>query len=180
MEFSSIHHRPTDNFAYTIDKETLHIRLRTKRQDISSVGLIFGDPYISDKGQWLYEEKAMSLSGRDAHYDYWDVYVLPPYRRIRYGFKIRSGDDMAIYTEKGFFKEVPRDPGSYFAIPYLHQNEIFGAPEWVKDTIWYQIFPERFANGNPDNDPEGAKPWGAKNRPWIIFLAVTLKGSLNI
>ncbi|WP_340373040.1 glycoside hydrolase family 13 protein [Peribacillus sp. FSL E2-0218] len=179
MEFSSIHHRPTDNFAYTIDKETLHIRLRTKRQDISSVGLIFGDPYISDKGQWLYEEKAMSLSGRDAHYDYWDVYVLPPYRRIRYGFKIRSGDDMAIYTEKGFFKEVPRDPGSYFAIPYLHQNEIFGAPEWVKDTIWYQIFPERFANGNPDNDPEGAKPWGSEEPTVDNFFGGDFEGIIE-
>ncbi|PJN86757.1 glycoside hydrolase family 13 protein [Bacillus sp. mrc49] len=179
MEFSSIHHRPTDNFAYTIDKETLHIRLRTKRQDISSVGLIFGDPYISDKGQWLYEEKGMSISGRDAHYDYWDVHVLPPYRRIRYGFKIRSGDDMAIYTEKGFFKEVPRDPGSYFAIPYLHQNEIFGAPEWVKDTIWYQIFPERFANGNLDNDPEGAKPWGSEEPTVDNFFGGDFEGIIE-
>ena len=26
-------------------------------------------------------------------------------------------------------------------------------PEWAKRAVWYQIFPERFANGNPDNDP---------------------------
>ena len=26
-------------------------------------------------------------------------------------------------------------------------------PDWAKDVIWYQIFPERFANGDPDNDP---------------------------
>lgn len=26
-------------------------------------------------------------------------------------------------------------------------------PEWAKRAVWYQIFPERFANGSPDNDP---------------------------
>ncbi|TMU50394.1 glycoside hydrolase family 13 protein [Flagellimonas algicola] len=26
-------------------------------------------------------------------------------------------------------------------------------PQWAKDAIWYQIFPERFRNGDPSNDP---------------------------
>jgi cyclomaltodextrinase / maltogenic alpha-amylase / neopullulanase len=26
-------------------------------------------------------------------------------------------------------------------------------PEWAKDAVWYQIFPERFRNGDPTNDP---------------------------
>ncbi|MCM3676530.1 glycoside hydrolase family 13 protein [Peribacillus simplex] len=179
MEFSSIHHRPNDNYSYPINTETLHIRLRTKKQDISSVGLIFGDPYISDNGQWQYEELPMSLSGSDNRYDYWHIYVKPPYRRIRYGFKVSSEDESAIYTEKGFFKEPPRDPGSYFAIPYLHQNEVFGAPEWVKDTIWYQIFPERFANGNPDNDPEGVKPWGSEDPAVDNFFGGDFEGIIE-
>ncbi|MEC7230495.1 MAG: alpha-amylase family glycosyl hydrolase, partial [Verrucomicrobiota bacterium] len=28
-----------------------------------------------------------------------------------------------------------------------------GSPNWAKDTVWYQIFPERFNNGDPSNDP---------------------------
>ncbi|MEF2095045.1 glycoside hydrolase family 13 protein [Bacillus sp. CFBP9009] len=179
MEFSSMHHRPNDNYGYPINTETLHIRLRTKKQDISSVGLIFGDPYISDNGQWQYEELPMSLSGSDNRYDYWHIYVKPPYRRIRYGFKVTSEDESAFFTEKGFFKEPPRDPGCYFAIPYLHQNEVFGAPEWVKDTIWYQIFPERFANGNPDNDPEGVKPWGSEDPAVDNFFGGDFEGIIE-
>ncbi len=35
------------------------------------------------------------------------------------------------------------------------------APEWVKDAVFYQIFPDRFANGDPRNDPPGVQPWGA-------------------
>ncbi len=27
------------------------------------------------------------------------------------------------------------------------------APDWAKDVAWYQIFPERFNNGDPSNDP---------------------------
>jgi cyclomaltodextrinase / maltogenic alpha-amylase / neopullulanase len=179
MEFSSIHHRPNDNYGYPINTETLHVRLRTKKQDISSVGLIYGDPYISDNGQWQYEELPMSLSGSDNRYDYWHIYVKPPFRRIRYGFKVSSEDESAIYTEKGFFKEPPRDPGSYFAIPYLHQNEVFGAPEWVKDTVWYQIFPERFANGNPDNDPEGVIPWGSEDPAVDNFFGGDFEGIIE-
>ncbi|NNE69702.1 MAG: alpha-amylase, partial [Rhodothermales bacterium] len=26
-------------------------------------------------------------------------------------------------------------------------------PDWAADMVWYQVFPERFANGDPDNDP---------------------------
>ena len=34
-------------------------------------------------------------------------------------------------------------------------------PDWVKDAVFYQIFPERFANGDTTNDPAGILPWGA-------------------
>lgn len=33
------------------------------------------------------------------------------------------------------------------------------APDWVKDSIIYEIFPERFCNGDPTNDPEQAPCW---------------------
>jgi cyclomaltodextrinase len=33
-------------------------------------------------------------------------------------------------------------------------------PDWVPDAVFYQIFPERFCNGNPSNDPPGTEAWG--------------------
>jgi glycosidase len=33
-------------------------------------------------------------------------------------------------------------------------------PKWVKDAVFYQIFPERFANGSKANDPKNVSPWG--------------------
>lgn len=35
-------------------------------------------------------------------------------------------------------------------------------PYWVQDAIFYQIFPDRFANGDPKNDPENVQPWGSE------------------
>jgi glycosidase len=50
-----------------------------------------------------------------------------------------------------------------------------GVPAWAKDAVWYQVFVERFRNGDPSNDPtlhdiEGAwphmTPEGWEPTPW--------------
>ncbi|MDO8121603.1 alpha-amylase family glycosyl hydrolase [Isoptericola sp. b490] len=35
-------------------------------------------------------------------------------------------------------------------------------PDWVADAVFYQIFPERFANGDPSLDPPDVEPWGGE------------------
>jgi glycosidase len=35
-------------------------------------------------------------------------------------------------------------------------------PVWVKDSVFYQIFPDRFENGDLTNDPANLAPWSAK------------------
>jgi glycosidase len=39
-------------------------------------------------------------------------------------------------------------------------------PSWVQDAIFYQIFPDRFANGDPDNDPPNVQKWGSSPTSW--------------
>ncbi len=34
-------------------------------------------------------------------------------------------------------------------------------PSWVQDSIFYQIFPDRFCNGSKENDPVNVLPWVA-------------------
>ena len=43
------------------------------------------------------------------------------------------------------------------------------APSWVRDAVFYQIFPERFANGDTANDPPGTLPWGGTPTPGNFF-----------
>ena len=39
-------------------------------------------------------------------------------------------------------------------------------PYWVQDAIFYQIFPDRFANGDPANDPPNLQKWGSAPTTW--------------
>lgn len=34
-------------------------------------------------------------------------------------------------------------------------------PSWVSDAVFYQIFPDRFANGDQSNDPPNVQTWGS-------------------
>lgn len=34
-------------------------------------------------------------------------------------------------------------------------------PDWIQDAVFYQIFPDRFANGDTSNDPVNVLPWGS-------------------
>ena len=43
--------------------------------------------------------------------------------------------------------------------PLLAQPDF--TPEWSKGVVWYQIFPERFSNGDPHNDPRVSDQQGA-------------------
>ncbi len=45
-------------------------------------------------------------------------------------------------------------------------------PEWAKKVTWYQIYPERFDNGDPNNDPELKDQIGSwphdQTKPWQL------------
>lgn len=48
-------------------------------------------------------------------------------------------------------------------------KERWDAPSWVLDAVFYQIFPDRFANGDPENDPR-TQFLGTPNPLLTIFL----------
>jgi cyclomaltodextrinase len=41
-------------------------------------------------------------------------------------------------------------------------------PDWARDAVWYQIFPERFRNGDPANDPTAADAGCERVAGWKI------------
>ncbi|MHA7812565.1 MAG: alpha-amylase family glycosyl hydrolase [Phycisphaerales bacterium] len=43
------------------------------------------------------------------------------------------------------------------------EDASYASPDWAKGLVWYQVFPERFRNGNPENDP-GA--WDVSPLDW--------------
>ncbi|WP_062352112.1 glycoside hydrolase family 13 protein [Bacillus kwashiorkori] len=176
----AIYHRPKNEFAYGYDRETMHITIRTKKDDIESVKLIYGDPYEFENKTWITKKELMKKSGSDNLFDYWFLAVKPAFRRLRYGFELSDGNETIVYTEKGFFTNAPLDDTAYyFCFPYLNPADIFEAPQWVKNTVWYQIFPERFANGNKENDPENTLPWGSSMPTPTNFFGGDFEGVIE-
>ncbi|MBT2734634.1 alpha-glycosidase [Bacillus sp. ISL-7] len=175
----AVYHRPKNNFAYAYDNKTLHIRLRAKKGDLKKVFLIYGDPYQWTKDGWTNFTKPMTLEGSDELFDYWFAEVKPEFRRLRYGFELYSNTESAVFGERGFVDKDPRDSSFYFCFPFLNPIDVFKAPEWVKNTVWYQIFPERFANGNPELNPEGTLPWGSQDPEPDTFFGGDFEGIIE-
>ena len=109
----AVFHRPGNNFAYAYDSETIHIRLRTKKEDMRRVTLIHGDPYIWKKGEWQAEEKPMEKTGSDELFDYWFTSLQPPYRRLRYSFKLENEKETAVFPEKDSLLKYPSMKSTY-------------------------------------------------------------------
>ena len=53
------------------------------------------------------------------------------------------------------------------AIAMLEQNPS-ATPDWAKDAVWYQIFPERFRNGAPQSDPRPEDFGGERIPGWRV------------
>lgn len=62
--------------------------------------------------------------------------------------------------------------------PQAQTTPDFKTPDWVRDAVFYQIFPERFHNGNPNNDPPGTEPWGSQPKLYN-FMGGDLEGVIQ-
>ncbi|WP_274361917.1 alpha-glycosidase [Paenibacillus thermotolerans] len=175
MLLEAVYHRPKLNWSFAYDEKTVVLRLRAKRGDLDGVEVLYGDKFQPfEQMKTASAEKLIS----DELFDYWEASVQPEFRRLAYGFRLLSGKKDIWYSEKGFHSERPKEHFGLFEFPFLHASELFKPPEWVKDAVFYQIFPERFANGDASNDPEGVLPWGGKPE-WYNFFGGDLQGVLD-
>ncbi|MCY7024069.1 glycoside hydrolase family 13 protein [Streptococcus sanguinis] len=168
MELTAIYHRPESEYAYLYKEGQVHIRIRTKKEDIEKILLHYGDPFVFLEDS--YEDvKEMVKVTSDALFDYWQVAVSVDFGRLQYLFELRDKEGQSVlYGDKGFTANIPENlasEGNRFKLPYIHEIDGCQVPEWVSKTVWYQIFPERFANGNAGLSPEEALDWDSSIRP---------------
>lgn len=156
MFLEAVYHRPKNAYVYAYDRETLHIRIQTKKQDVERIDLLCGDKY--DWSGTVQTIPMRRYAWNELH-DYWQAEAVPPYHRLRYAFGLVSDEEQVWYTERGFKREKPESSDGLFEFPFLNRVDVFEPPTWVKEAVFYQIFPERFANGDSTNDPAGTLPW---------------------
>lgn len=178
MNKAGIYHHCGDTWCHALGEHTLHIRIRTAANDIDGIDLVSGDPFEwgvlgsvgieldksdsqnAERMVWKSGISPMEKSGSNGIHDFWEIRIKPPYKRLKYWFLIHDGKKTYEFGEKGLVEKVDRwNTWNTFIFPYIHEKEIFRAPQWVGKTIWYQIFPERYRNGNPALNPEGTELW---------------------
>lgn len=170
MNKHAIFHRNTSNYAYAINETTLRIRLRTAHNDIEQAVICFDHPLgwqPDEQGVWHWykQKEPMTKIYETELFDYWQVEITPKDFHMHYGFLLNDGQETLLYVERGFFREddpaIIDDINSYFNFPYINAIDVFHAPKWVETTNWYQIFPERFCNGDASLNATDVLPWAS-------------------
>ena len=114
--------------------DTITITLRTGR-DIAL------QPYFCT------EKSRLSMKKMRASYvfDYYQINLEPSAEPVKYYFCIEGEGFTLFYTKYGIFQDF--QPEGWFEI-----LKNYHTPYWAKGAVMYQIYPDRFFNGNKEND----------------------------
>lgn len=153
MNFSSVYHIATDNFCFALNEDELIIRVQTG-YDVDKVELVYGDPFMNgifgSKDSWGGDLKELTNKKQLQNHIIWQTSVKPAFKRCRYYFILHSNNEAYYFTEDGFrskseFKDYKGRRQDFF-FPWMNPIDIIKPAKWVNDTVWYQIFPDRFCN----------------------------------
>ncbi|QQE78640.1 glycoside hydrolase family 13 protein [Alicyclobacillus sp. SO9] len=163
-------HQPYEPFAYALNQTTARIVLLVGRGAVHHVELHSGDRYQMK----LQSCQSMKYVGEDGTFDVFEADVEIPTSRLKYTFELKHSAEVRMdpqsdsadedmeslwLGESGLSDNSER--AGVFQLPYLCQRDVFDVPEWTANAVCYQIFPERFANGDDALTPDGADDWDA-------------------
>lgn len=131
-----------DNHPEPTASQAVTLTLRTFKGDITSANIKYYDN--ADRSfHWV----SMHWVSHDPTgvFDYWQGTVPASGSEKYYRFQINDGSATAWYNAAGITTAEP-SRGDFFIIPG------FKTPDWMKNGVMYQIFPDRFYDGDHSND----------------------------
>ena len=150
MNLEGIIHRCAYTDCYARNENELVINIRTNK-DITAVNLIHEDPYIngaSGRRPWYGKRASMNVSMELKECMIWTLVVSPKFKRLQYYFEIIQNNEKRNLFEDGLYTDGEMEMEGiikqYFKYAWMNSSDLYQAPEWVEDTIWYQIIPDRF------------------------------------
>lgn len=129
----------TENYCFPAEPkvyEKITIRFRTARDNIDKV-------YVIVNGQRL----NMYRESHDEQFDYFAVQYQLGEDTIHYYFEMHVGKLFGYYDARGLVKETMEHMW-FRVVPG------FSTPDWAKGAVMYQIYVDRFFNGDTTNDVE--------------------------
>ena len=112
------------------------LRFRTGRDDVDHVRLIVGE-----------EKYEMTKEHSWGVFDYYSICWKLERENVRYSFEVQSGEEVLYFNRYGVTEKI--EPVYDFVIV-----PGFSTPDWAKGAVMYQIYTDRFYNGDPSNDVE--------------------------
>jgi glycosidase len=173
----AIYHKVDSDYSYGINKNEFIIKIRTKKDNIDNVNLIYADKYKNMENKETICVK-MNKVATDGIFDYYEKLINIEMICLVYIFELSKGEEKIYYGNYNFFEEIPEENVPFFSKPSMAEKDFFIVPEWAKKAIVYQIFPERFCNGDKTISPKNVMPWYSKvDRE--IMLGGDLRGIIN-
>lgn len=118
------------------ENELVTFRFRTAKDDADRVGLVTSaDTYVMEK------------ECTQGEFDYYTFETRLGEEPFRYCFEVQSGTEKYYYGRCGISREI-LEYYNFVVVPG------FSTPDWAKGAVMYQIFTDRFYNGDKLNDVE--------------------------
>lgn len=118
------------------------VTLRTCKGDITSANVKY---YDSADGNYHWVSMVWVSNDPTGTFDYWSGTIPASSSEKYYRFQINDGSATAWLNAAGITSSEPSS-GDFFVIPN------FKTPDWMKNGVVYQIFPDRFYDGDTTND----------------------------
>lgn len=93
----------------------------------------------------------MLLTKRENGFVYYEATLRMNEKRIQYHFYLVCEDTVYFYTQRAITTYLPDHTYDFVLLADYEQ------PKWVREAVFYQIFPERFCNGDPSNDVQNGE-----------------------
>lgn len=159
---TSVHHDGSSRYVLPVKgtPPTALLRLRT------IAGAPIEKVFVRTSPDGEQHMEPMQKMNSDGVCDWWEGTLHLRMLRNNYRFFLLSGEGSWWLTAAGMLRYTPTDATDFKLLQHYH------APTWVQDAVFYQIFPERFADGDSTNNVQTgeyesygyttvAKAWGA-------------------
>ena len=110
------------------------IRFRTARNNVDRIFLVSGG-----------QKHLMVRVESNNDFDYYAYVMRLDDQKVSYYFEVQTGRITGIFDMRGLVQEV-NEYYDFIIIPGFH------TPDWAKGAVMYQIYTDRFCNGDPSND----------------------------
>ncbi len=145
MNPSTVFHRPLSEYAFAVDDTHYVFRLRTGRGEAQSCKFYYADRAIMSPELEFFCLPMLKFR-EDKYFDWYELRLETSFERIAYYFQLFNGTESLCYYGDCYEMLGSPSRADYFQLPFNHRADRLAVPEWTKDAIVYNIFPDSFAD----------------------------------